>query len=88
MGDARSQKCEHLIVSGNFCELFNLGDVSHGDEPTLLIIENQILNGQIQKFVICALSIRDVVSGKADLKSHLVYILLIQNLEKTKKRQV
>jgi hypothetical protein len=63
MGDAWIEERKHLVVGGKFCKLFDFGDVADGDEPTLLIIENQTLNGQIQKFVIYALSIREVVSG-------------------------
>ena len=47
MGDARSEERKHLVVGGNFRELFYLGDVADSDEPTLPIIEKETLKCQI-----------------------------------------
>ncbi len=56
MGDARSEERKHFVVGGNFCELFNFGDVAHSDKLTFPIIEKETFKCQIEHFVFFTLS--------------------------------
>jgi hypothetical protein len=47
MGDARSEERKHFVVGGNFCELFNFGDVAQSDKLTFPIIEKETFKCQI-----------------------------------------